>query len=245
MKLTRPVILFVLFGVGLGVVATDFAVAQPARPPLPGPGRGIAPGPPDIGPGPPDIGPRPPGVDPRPPGIGPHPPGVAPPPPAAAHRAPFVPPPGWPLKRPPRPVIARPPLGVPPVLVPTRLFLPPIVFGGVAVRVRNDRRYSHDGLVWQDRQTLSREDEWTEFTLDCKARGTKLWFEVLAGKLQVDWVEVVFDTGETQVVDFPDRPLGPGLYKLLDFREGRRVDHVRMVAKTTSREAKLTLWLER
>lgn len=216
MKLKRPVVLFMLLGAGLGMVATDFAAAQPFRPPLPGRGRFIAPRAPVV-------------VNRRP---------------AVLHR-------NWPLKRAPRPVIVRPPRGGVRVRVEPRVFLPAIVFGGVVVSRRYERSYRHDygysreGLAWQDSETLYREDEWTEFTLDCNARGTKLWFEVLEGRVQADWAEVVFDNGEVQVVEFPERTLGPGLYQLLDFRDGRRVDYVRMVAQATSAEAQLTLWLER
>lgn len=173
---------------------------------------------------------------------------IVPPPPAAVRRAPVVTAPGWPITRAPRPVIVRPHEVVRP-LVPPRLFLPPIVFGGVLIGERYDRRpgrgYTRDNLVWQSSETLYREDDWTEFTLDCNARGSKLLFEVLTGRIQVDWAEVVFDNGEVQVVEFKERSLGRGIYALLDFREGRRVDSVRMVAKTTSREAQLTLWMER
>jgi hypothetical protein len=218
MKLKRPVILSVLFGVGLGLVASDFAAAQPFHPPAPGLG--------------PFIVPRPPVV---------------------VHRGPVVIHPGRPLTRPPRHVIVRPPRVGVRVRVEPRVFLPAIVFSGVAVSHRYERGYrydtgrgySRDRLVWQGSETLHREDAWTEFILDCNARGTKLWFEVLAGSVQADWAEVVFDNGEVQVVDFPERTLGPGLYVLLDIREGRRVDYVRMVANATSREAHLTLWLER
>ena len=51
--------------------------------------------------------------------------------------------------------------------------------------------------------------------------------------------------GEAQVVEFPKHSLNPGIYPLLDIPEGRRVDYVRMVAKTTSPRANLTLWLSR
>ena len=48
MKLKSPAILFMLFGVGLGVVAPDFATAQPFRPPVPGRGRFTVPRPPAV-----------------------------------------------------------------------------------------------------------------------------------------------------------------------------------------------------
>ena len=219
MKMMRLVVPFVLFGVGCGMVAPDFAAAQFGRPPVPGRARvGI---------------PRVRVVAPR-----------------AVVRVPVVTHPGWPLKRPPRPVVVRPPR-VTRVRVEPRLFLPPVIFGGVVVTVRQgygygeNYGYSRDNLAWQDSETLYREDEWVEFTLDCNARGRKLWFEILDGRVRVDWAEVVFDNGEVQVVEFPDRSFGPGLYELLDFRDGRRVDSVRMVAEATSREATVTLWLER
>ena len=218
MKLKRPAILFMLLGAGLGPFVADSALAQPFRPRGPGRGRFIAP--------------RPPVVVNRGP--------------AVLHR-------NWPLKRATRAVIVRPPRGGGRVFVQPRVFLPAIVFGGVIVGHRYERGYRHDdgrfysrdSLVWQDTETLYREDEWTEFTLDCNARGTKLWFEILEGRVQVDWAEIVFENGEVQVVEFPERTLAPGLYQLLDFRDGRRVDYVRMVAQASSREAQLTLWLER
>jgi hypothetical protein len=168
-------------------------------------------------------------------------------------RGPVVINPGWPLKRAPRPVIVRPPRATVRPYVAPRVYLPAIVFGGVVVGMRHDRShrygdsdwYSRENLSWQDNETLYREDDWTEFTLDCNARGAKLWFEVLEGRLQVDWAEVVFANGEVQVVEFPERSIGVGIYALLDFRDGRRVDYVRMVGKAVSREAKLSLWMQR
>ncbi len=37
----------------------------------------------------------------------------------------------------------------------------------------------------------------------------------------------------------------PGLYPLLDFADGRKVDHVRMVARARSDEAKVALKMEK
>jgi hypothetical protein len=221
MKLKRPVIFFVLIGVGLGMVASDIAAAPLFRPPQPGGGGSVAPRLPVV-----------------------------------KKRVPVIIPKNWPLKRAPRAVIVRPPRrGGGHIRVEPRVFLPTIVFGGVVVSRRYERRYRHDddrrhgysreSLVWEDSETLFGEDEWTEFTLDCDARGAKLWFEVLNGRLQADWAEVVFDNGEVQVVEFPERTLAPGIYQLLDFRDGRRVEYVRMVAQAASREAKVSLWMER
>jgi len=225
MKLKRQVMMLTLCGVGLGVFASGFAAAQPFRPPAPGRGRITVP--------------RPPVIVPRRPVVVP--------------RSPVVIHPGSPIRRPPRPVVVRPRPGSGRVYVTPRVFLPPIVFGGAVVshryqrgyRYYDGRGYSRDNLVWQDRETLYREDEWTEFILDCGTGGTRLWFEVVDGRVQADWAEVVFANGEVQVVEFPERTLGPGLYLLQDFRGGRNVDYVRMVAQATTHEAQLTLWLER
>jgi len=65
-----------------------------------------------------------------------------------------------------------------------------------------------------------------------------LFLEV-KGRAQVNFAEVVFDNGETQVVDFNDANLRTGVYQLLDFRDGRKVDHVRLVADAKSADAKL------
>jgi len=224
MKMMRSFMLIALFGIGFGAAASGDASAQPFRPPVPGGGRHIAP----------RVVPR-----------------VVPLPPVPSRRAPVVINPGWPLKRPPRSVVVRPPPVVVRPRIQPRLYLPPVVFGGVVVVERYDYRYgrdygySRDSLVWQDSVTLYREDDWVEFTLDCNARGSKLWFEVVEGRLQVDWAEVVFQSGEVQVVEFPERTLGRGIYQLLDFQDGRRVEYVRMVAKATTREAQLATWLQR
>jgi hypothetical protein len=220
MKMMRSFALIALFGIGIAAAASGDASAQPIRPPVPGGGRRIAPR-------------------------------VVVRPPVPKPRVPVVITPGWPLKRPPRSVVVRPPPVVVRPRIRPRLYLPPVVFGGVVVLERygypygRDYGYSRESLVWQDSVTLYREDDWVEFTLDCNARGSKLWFEVVGGWLQVDWAEVVFQNGEVQVVEFPERSLGRGIYQLLDFRDGRRVEYVRMVAKATAREAQLALWLQR
>jgi len=174
---------------------------------------------------------------------------VAPPTRVVPPRAPVVTYPGWPLKVAPRPVIVRPPQVEVRPLVPPQMFLPPVVFGGVVVNVRPgpgyDRGFSRDSLVWQDHVSLYAKDDWTEFSLGCNALGAKLWYEVLVGRVQADWAEVVYENGEAQVVEFPKHTLGPGMYVLLNIGEGRRVDHIRMVAKTTSHEARLRLWMAR
>lgn len=146
---------------------------------------------------------------------------------------------GWPLRRPLRRVVvhaARVAIRVQP-----GVFLAPVVFAGVVIVAAPPR----DVMVWEDGETLSKDDDWSEFTLDCNSRGTKLWLEIASGRAQFDWAEVVFENGDTQVVDFAENTHEPGLYSLLDFRDGRRVDHVRMVARARTGEARIVLRMEK
>lgn len=148
---------------------------------------------------------------------------------------------GWPIRRPLRRVWVHP-ARVPVRMVP-RVFLAPVVFTGVVVAAASAP--GRDILVWEDGETLEKEDDWTEITLNCDAQGSKLWLEVPVGRAQFDWAEVAFGNGESRVVDFGEKTYGPGLYSLLDFRDGRRVDHVRLVAKSKSDTARIALRMEK
>ena len=148
---------------------------------------------------------------------------------------------GWPLRRPARVVVVRPARVT--VRVAPASFLATVVFAGVVIAAANAP--AKDILVWEDGETLAKDEDWTEFTLNCDSRGTKLWYEVVNGKVQADWAEVVFENGDTQVVDFAEKTHSAGLYSLCDFRDGRKVDHVRMVARAKSDEARIVLRMEK
>jgi len=146
---------------------------------------------------------------------------------------------GWPLHRPlPRVVVhgVRVPVRVSPVR-----FLPAVLWPGVVVAVPPRR----DALIWEDGETLAGDEDWTEFTLNCDSSGSRLWLEMAAGRAQFDWAEIVFENGDTQVVDMKEGERGPGHYVLLDFPDGRRVDHVRMVARSVGDEARVVLKMEK
>jgi hypothetical protein len=160
---------------------------------------------------------------------------------AVRHRTVVVVHHGWPLRRPLRRVYVHP-ARVPVRNVPST-FLAPVVFTGAAVAA--DAAPTQDVLVWQDNETVRRVDDWTEVTLNCQNSGTKLWLEVATGKAQLDWAEVVFENGETRVVDFNERAYGPGLYSILDFSDGRRVDHVRIIARAKSDAARIVLQMQK
>jgi hypothetical protein len=147
--------------------------------------------------------------------------------------------PGWPLRRPlPRAIIRSGPVQV---RVAPLSFLAPIVWASVVITSPPPP----EAVIWQDRETLRRDDDWSELTLDCGQRGSRLDLEIEGGRIQIDWAEIVFANGQTQVVDFDTRALTPGLYTLLDLSHSRRIDHVRLLTRAMSREARVTLQMER
>jgi len=146
---------------------------------------------------------------------------------------------GWPIRRPLRAVVVRPVRS--PFLVRPAVFMPMVVWTGVVVATPP----IHDALIWEDGETIDKDEDWTEVGLGCHMRGTGLWLEVAEGRAQFDWAEVVFENGDTRVVDMKEWTRGPGLYPLIDFRDGRKVDHVRLVARAKSDNARIVLKLER
>jgi hypothetical protein len=58
-------------------------------------------------------------------------------------------------------------------------------------------------------------------------------------------MEVVFAGGDAQVIDFAERTCAPGLYPVIEFGDDRKVDHVRVVARSRTDEAKVTLRIQR
>ncbi len=145
----------------------------------------------------------------------------------------------FPIHRPLRRVYVRPLLR--PYRVLPRIYLPLYAWAGIAVTVLPVREH----YIWEDGETLARDDDWTEFTLNCENRGTKLWLEIASGRARFDWAEVVFENGETQVVDMSEHVRDAGVYSLLDFRDGRMVDHVRLVARSETPESRVILRMQK
>jgi hypothetical protein len=141
---------------------------------------------------------------------------------------------GHPIHRPARTVIVRRPHVH--VRVGAAVFLPVVVWRPVVIA-----RPAADRIVWQDTESLERADDWSELTLNSDQRGERLYLDVTAGKVQFDFAEVVFENGDCQVVDFNEKTHGKGFYLLLDFKDGRKVDHVRLVARARSKDAKVAL----
>jgi hypothetical protein len=143
---------------------------------------------------------------------------------------------GFPLRRPlPHVFVVAPRVRV--RVVPA-LFLPAIVWAPVVVAAA-----AASELAWEDSQELTGANGWTDFTLSADARGRKLFIEVGPGSVRLNFAEVVFENGDTQVVDFTEQVRLPGLYLLLDFADGRKVDHVRAVAQAESETARVSLRL--
>ncbi len=131
--------------------------------------------------------------------------------------------PGFPIRRTMPTVVVRGPV----VRIAPRVYLAPVVFTAVAIATLPPAQVT----VLTASESLDREDGWTDVTLDFDRRGTRLLLDIEGGSARVSFAEVVFDNGEAQVVDFNDRAHKRGTYELLDFRNGRKVDHVRVVAK--------------
>jgi len=146
---------------------------------------------------------------------------------------------GFPLRRPlPRVVVRTPRVAV---RVAPRVFLPPVVFGAVVVTARPEPA----AVVWHETETLERDDDWVDFTLNADRRGSRLFVAIDEGAARINFAEVVFENGDAQVVDFNERVYAPGFYALLDFKDGRQVDHVRLVARADAPQASIAVNLVR
>jgi hypothetical protein len=132
--------------------------------------------------------------------------------------------PGFPIRRTLPNVVVRP---GPVVRVAPRVYLGAVAFTAVAVATLPPA----NARVWSSAENLDREDDWTDFTLNVDKRGRRLLLEIDRGPAEISFAEVVFENGDAQVVDFAERVQPRGIYSLLDFRDGRKVDHVRLVAK--------------
>jgi len=141
--------------------------------------------------------------------------------------------PGFPIRRTLPTVVVRPAA----VRVAPRVYLAPVAFTAAVVATSARPR------AWSGEEILDRDEGWTDFSLNVDRRGDGLLLEIDRGTAQISFAEVVFENGDAQVVDFNDRVHASGVYSLLDFKDGRKVDHVRVVAKADSRESVIRLHL--
>jgi hypothetical protein len=142
---------------------------------------------------------------------------------------------GHPIRRSRTVVVRRPP-----AVMRTRVtYLPVVRFRRAVVVLPPPARHA-----WTDSETIHRREDWVDTNFRVNKRGTELFLDV-RGRVEVDFAEVEFDNGETQVVDFNEERLESGVYPLLDFRNGREVDAVRIVARARTQEARVGVVLAR
>jgi hypothetical protein len=142
---------------------------------------------------------------------------------------------GFPIHRTLPSVVVRGPV----VRVAPAVYLAPLTFTAVAVATPPPPA----ARVWSESESLDPSDYWVDFSLDVDRKGKNLLLEVDHGTAQISFAEVVFENGETQVIDFNDRVHARGTYELLDIRNGRKIDHVRIVARADQRETAVTVHL--
>lgn len=154
-------------------------------------------------------------------------------------RSPLVVRNGYPIRRVlPSAVVVRPAHRVVTVGAPL-VFLPSLVWAPRVVVMPSSER-----LVWQDSERIDRDEGWVDTNFGVDESGDALYLDI-NGKAGLNFAEVTFANGNVQVVDFNDRTHGTGIYKLLDFRDGRRVMTVRMLAKSESENTTLGLYLSK
>jgi hypothetical protein len=144
--------------------------------------------------------------------------------------------PGFPIRRTLPEVVIRPGVAF---RVAPRVYLAPVVFTAAVVRSLPPA----SARSWSDTTTIEREDGWTEFTMNVDRRGSGMLLQIDKGTAQISFAEVVFENGDTQVVDFNDKTHARGIYSFLDFKDGRKVDHVRVVAKADSALSEISMHL--
>jgi hypothetical protein len=138
---------------------------------------------------------------------------------------------GHPLARPSRVVVVRPSRVV---VAPRLVYAPPLRWQRSTIVMPGRER-----LTWQDTDTIHRRESWVDTHLAVNERGDRLLLQI-QGRVQVDFAEVHFENGQVRVVDFNETTLATGIYPLLDFADGRKVDSVRVIARSLSGQAKLT-----
>ena len=119
------------------------------------------------------------------------------------------------------------------------MFLPSLVWTPAVVTLP-----AGDRLVWQDSEQINRDEGWVGTTFGIGESGNALFLDI-NGKAGINFAEITFAHGNLQVVDFNERTHGTGIYKLLDFADGRHVTTVRLLAKSESDETKPAVYLSK
>jgi hypothetical protein len=146
---------------------------------------------------------------------------------------------GYPIRRVlPTAVVVRPArrvvtVGTPLVFLPTMVWKPRVVALAVG-----------DRLVWQDSESIARDEGWVDANFGVDAVGNALFLDI-NGKAGLNFAEITFANGNVQVVDFDEQTHSTAIYKLLDYTDGRYVKTVRILVKAESDEANLAVYLSK
>lgn len=121
------------------------------------------------------------------------------------------------------------------IRVTPRVYLPRVVFPARVIHVRP----APAKVVWYAYEPFVVDDGWTEVAFAVSSAGAHLDFELDGGPARVSFAEVVYDDGETQVVDFDDRVYVAGYYPMVTLERPRPVDHVRLVASAEKGDVRI------
>ena len=146
---------------------------------------------------------------------------------------------GYPIRRVlPTTVVLRPARRVVTVGAPL-VFLPSMVWTPRVVALP-----AGDRLVWQDTESINRDEGWVDTNFGVDSNGNALFLNI-SGRTVINFAEVTFANGSVQVIDFDEQTHGTGIYKLLDFADGRHVKTVRLLAKSETDETTLAVYLSK
>jgi hypothetical protein len=138
----------------------------------------------------------------------------------------------------PREVVVHPARRTVVVRAPLR-YLPALTWRTAVVTLPPRER-----IVWQDTETITRDEEWVDTNYGVDGNGNALFLH-LEGTAQLNFAEVTTESGNVQVVDFNEQSHGTGAYKLLDLGVGEHVMSVRILAKSESDDTKLSVYLSK
>jgi hypothetical protein len=136
----------------------------------------------------------------------------------------------------PREVVVRPARRAVVVRAPLR-FLPALTWRTAFVTLPPRER-----IVWQDTQTIARDEEWVDTNYGVDGNGNTLFLD-LNGSARLNFAEVTYENGDVQVVDFNEQEQHSGTYRLVDLGAGQHVMTVRILAKSESDDTKLAVYL--
>jgi hypothetical protein len=119
------------------------------------------------------------------------------------------------------------------------VYLPAVAWRPAVVTLPPAERF-----VWQDTETITSEEEWVDTNFGVDAPGNALYLD-LNGRARLNFAEVTFANGQVQVVDFNESTRDAGVYRVLDFADGRHVSNVRILAKSETPETRMVVYLSK